>query len=795
MRVSKSFLTDYVDITDIDYKALADKMVFAGNEFESIERISSATGVLVGEVIECVNHPESTKLHICKVNIGNEVKQIVCGAPNVSQGKKVMVATIGAKLPGGIEIRKAKLAGTDSEGMICSLGELGIPSKYLTEEDKTGIHVLNDDAPVGEDAIKYLGYDDEVIDFELTSNRADLLSYLGMAYEVGAIYKKDVKYPEDNCTESNEDINTNYTLEVRTDNCSIYTAKLVKNVVIKESPNFIKSRLMANGIRPINNVVDISNYVMLEYGQPLHFFDASRLGNKIIVRMANNGEKITTLDGIERELNDTDIVIANEKEAVALAGVMGGLSTEVENDTNNILIESAIFNPYNIRYTSKKILRSEASNRYEKGVDPSHTIKALKRACYLLNKYAGGIVTSNILSHDTTDKNDKEINITVDKINRVLGMQLKSEEIIGVFDSLKFKTELNGNSIKVLVPTRRLDINIEEDLIEEVGRIYGYDNLEGCLPKLAIKPGKRSYKATMIKNIREKLESLGLNEVITYSLLGENDINKFTSEEFESIKLIDPMSEDRCMMRNSLITSLLNVWEYNNSRNIKDINIFEIGRTYYKNDEEYIEDTKVSGLIYGNYLTNKWQGSIIKSDFYVLKGIIEQLFDYLGLKNRYDFVTDNLLSDLHPTRSAAIIIEREVVGYIGQVHPSINKKPIYVFELNLDKLISKKVRSIKFKEVSKYPTISKDMAFVVNKKTSSKNILSIIKHIGGKLLIDIDVFDVYVGDNLNHDEKSIAYSLTFGDMTRTLLDDEVNNIFRKIIEEVETKTGAKLRDK
>ena len=403
MRLSKDFLSDYIDLSNIPYSEVAEKMVFAGNEYESIEKLCNAKGLVVGYIEDCVNHPESDHLHICKVNIGSETVQILCGAPNVAKGQKVIVATIGAELPGGV-IKKAKLAGMESHGMICSMAELGLESKYLKEEDHAGIHVLDADAKVGEDALHYLGFDDEIIDFELTADRADLLNIIGMAYEIGAIYNQKVTLPNIKLHETKENICDIMKLDVRTDNCPIYLGKMVKNVEIKESPKFIKNRLMASGIRPINNVVDISNYVMLEYGQPLHFFDKDKLGNTVVVRMANEGEMLNTLDGKARVLKTSDIVIANEKEPVALAGVMGGLETEIENDTKNIFIEAAIFNPLRIRYTSKAIIRSEASIRYEKGVDPSRTIPAMNRACELLEQYENAEIYSGILMHDIASK-------------------------------------------------------------------------------------------------------------------------------------------------------------------------------------------------------------------------------------------------------------------------------------------------------------------------------------------------------------------------------------------------------
>ena len=494
MRVSKSFLNDYVKVDDLDFHEVADKMVFAGNEYESVEKISTATNIVVGHVLECEMHPDSKKLHICKVDLGDEVVQILCGAPNMRQGIKVPVAKIGAKLPNGIEIKKAKLAGMESNGMCCALEELGIESKYISEEEKQGIHVLPNDAEVGTDAIKYMGYDDEVIDFELTANRGDLLSILGMAHEVGAIYNRPVTYPCNQPQVLDKNIEEEMKLDVQTENCQIYLGKIVKDVVIKESPEWMKERLMASGIRSINNVVDISNYVMLEYGQPLHFFDKDRLGNQVIVRMAHENEVLKTLDGQERTLKTSDIVIANSKEAVALAGVMGGLSTEVEMDTKNIFVESAIFDPLHIRYTAKSILRSEASSRYEKGIDPNRTKEAINRACYLLEKYADGKVYDGILTHDVTDKSDKEIHITLDKINSVLGMQLKKEDVTDVFERLGFRIEEKNDEFCVFVPTRRLDVNIKEDLIEEVGRIYGYEHVVGKLPTLETKQGSCSKK-------------------------------------------------------------------------------------------------------------------------------------------------------------------------------------------------------------------------------------------------------------------------------------------------------------
>ena len=463
MKLSTNFLKDYIDI-DVDVKQLAEDMTRVGNEYDSASNLINATKLVIGQITECEPHPDSDHLHLCKVNIGTEVLDIVCGAPNARTGLKVIVALDGAVLPEKT-IKKGMIRGQESNGMLCSIAELGLEHKFLKPEDSEGIAELGEDAEIGGDPIKYLQMDDGVIDFELTANRGDLLSILGMAYEVGAIYDKKVKDVDLKHKESGEDINKTFKTEVKTENCSKLLVKKVENVKIEESPIFIKNRLIASGIRPINNVVDISNYVMLELGQPLHFYDADKLGNKLVVRMAEDGEKLTTLDNVERTLTSEDIVIADATHGVGLAGVMGGLETEVEPNTKNIIIESAIFDSVKVRKTSKKIVRSEASNRFEKGLDPERTTMAIERACKLLEEYAGGTVVTGTVEYDKTNNKEKEIEITFKNINDVLGTVIPNEEILNVFRKLGFSYKVNGEKIKVTVPTRRLDISIKEDLI------------------------------------------------------------------------------------------------------------------------------------------------------------------------------------------------------------------------------------------------------------------------------------------------------------------------------------------
>lgn len=786
MKLSTNFLKDYIDI-DVDEKQLAEDMTRVGNEYDSASNLINATKLVIGQITECEPHPDSDHLHLCKVNIGTEVLDIVCGAPNARTGLKVIVALDGAVLPEKT-IKKGMIRGQESNGMLCSIAELGLEHKFLKPEDSEGIAELGEDAEIGGDPIKYLQMDDGVIDFELTANRGDLLSILGMAYEVGAIYDKKVKDVDLKHKESGEDINKTLKTEVKTANCSKLLVKKVENVKIEESPIFIKNRLIASGIRPINNVVDISNYVMLELGQPLHFYDADKLGNKLVVRMAEDGEKLTTLDNVERTLTSEDIVIADATHGVGLAGVMGGLETEVEPDTKNIIIESAIFDSVKVRKTSKKIVRSEASNRFEKGLDPERTTMAIERACKLLEEYAGGTVVTGTVEYDKTNNKEKEIEITFKNINDVLGTVIPNEEILNVFRKLGFSYKVNGETIKVTVPTRRLDISIKEDLIEEVSRIYGVDNIEGKLPIVPMRKG--SYDKTQ-REIRNKMIALGLKETLTYVLINDKEVNGYTLDKFEPLKLLDPITEDRNTLRYSMIPSLYKVYEYNKAREQKDISIFEIGKGFYKKGEVYGEDTKLCVLMSGKYSTGLNNNKTV--DFYVIKGIAEEVLDYLGYSGRYSFMKQEMPKEMHPGQSAMINVNGSNIGMIGKIHPSVTKDDVYVLEINLDELFTKKVGKMKYKEFSKFPSINKDIALVVDKKSVSKDIEKVIKSAGGSLLTNIEVFDVYTGVGVGIDKKSIAYSLTFSDMKKTLTDEEINGLMDKIIDAVSKKCGAELR--
>ena len=568
----------------------------------------------------------------------------------------------------------------------------------------------------------------------------------------------------------------------------MFLAKKVKDIVIKESPDFIKNRLIACGIRPINNVVDISNYVMLELGQPLHFYDSDNLGDIILVRMAKNGEELVTLDSTKRILNENDIVITNGKEVVGLAGVMGGINTEVENTTKNVLIEAAIFDSVKVRKTSNKILRSEASNRFEKGLDPNRTYMAIERACRLLEKYANAKVEKGTAIYDKTENKEKKIKIEYEYINNVLGTNISKKDIVDVFKRLKFETDEKENDVLVTVPTRRRDISIKEDLVEEVGRIYGVDKIEGKLPMVQMKMG--SVDKT-IRKIRHKMCDLGLNETLTYVLINDKDVKKFTTDKFEELKLLDPITEERNTLRYSLIPSLYKVYEYNKARENKDICLFEIGKGFWKKEGVYGENQKICVLMTGKYY-NKI-GFNKQVDFYDIKGVTEELLDFLGYGGRYSFIVPNEIpKELHPGQTASINVNNDIVGIVGKIHPEVENEDVYVMEINLDKLLNKRVGKMRFKEISKFPTIKKDLAILLDKDIASKEVELKIKKKAGSLLQEIKVFDVYEGKNIDKNKRSIAYSLTFGNEKRTLNDDEVNNIMENIISSLEN-NGIEIR--
>ncbi len=783
MKISTNWLNDYIAIENVDLKELADKITKVGVAVETISEGIDFSHLIVGEVIECELHPNSDHLHVCTVNIGTEVLQIVCGAPNVKKGIKVIVALVGAILPGNFEIKKSTIRGVDSNGMLCALSELGFEDKI-----EGGIHELPVSAVVGEQPKKYIS-NDVVYELDLNPNRNDCLSILGFAYEAAAVLNQKVKLPNNKYEEIDKDINDIFKLKVETPNCSFFSCKYISDIKIKESPEYIKERLINSGMRPINNIVDISNYIMLEYGQPLHFYDADKLNSVIGVREANDNEIIKALNSEEYTLSKDDLVITSDTKIAGIAGVMGGYDTEVDENTKNILIESAIFNPLMIRKTSIKLgLRSEASLRFEKGLNYEYTLNALDRACSLVFEYGDGKVYSGMLLYDKEDKKPKKASISLERINKYLGITLKDRDVKSAFDRLGFEYSAEYD---VIIPRRRMDVSISEDLIEEVGRIYGFEHINGTYPKLILKKGKFDPRILYRKDISAYLKKLGLDEVKTYTLTDEKNIEMFNYDNVSTIKVNNPMSIEKEYLRTSLIPSLLDVCEYNKYRSVENVNIYEISNVYESIDNEYKETMKLCISMHGSILNNPVLGINIKVDFYLLKGMIENLLHYLGFDKRYSFISNDKLSFMHPGVTANIVINNKIVGFLGKTNPNLKMKDVYVCEINLDLIRNIGIGKVKYKEPNKYPFSIKDLCFVVDKNLNGIDLVNEIKKIEPHIISSCEIFDVYdMGD-----KKSIALKMKFESFDHTLGEDEINVSFNKIIDTICKKFNAILKTK
>ncbi|HCW7575439.1 TPA: phenylalanine--tRNA ligase subunit beta [Staphylococcus aureus] len=788
MLISNEWLKEYVTIDD-SVSNLAERITRTGIEVDDlIDYTKDIKNLVVGFVKSKEKHPDADKLNVCQVDIGeDEPVQIVCGAPNVDVGQYVIVAKVGGRLPGGIKIKRAKLRGERSEGMICSLQEIGISSNYIPKSFESGIYVFSEAQVPGTDALQALYLDDQVMEFDLTPNRADALSMIGTAYEVAALYNTKMTKPE---TTSNElDLSANDELTVTIENedkVPYYSARVVHDVTIEPSPIWMQARLIKAGIRPINNVVDISNYVLLEYGQPLHMFDQDAIGSQqIVVRQANEGEKMTTLDDTERELLTSDIVITNGQTPIALAGVMGGDFSEVKEQTSNIVIKGAIFDPVSIRHTSRRLnLRSESSSRFEKGIATEFVDEAVDRACYLLQTYANGKVLKDRVSSGELGAFITPIDITADKINRTIGFDLSQNDIVTIFNQLGFDTEINDDVITVLVPSRRKDITIKEDLIEEVARIYGYDDIPSTLPVFdKVTSGQltdRQYKTRMVKEV---LEGAGLDQAITYSLVSKEDATAFSMQQRQTIDLLMPMSEAHASLRQSLLPHLIEAASYNVARKNKDVKLFEIGNVFFANGEGELPDQVeyLSGILTGDYVVNQWQGKKETVDFYLAKGVVDRVSEKLNLEFSYRRAD---IDGLHPGRTAEILLENKVVGFIGELHPILaadnDLKRTYVFELNFDALMAVSVGYINYQPIPRFPGMSRDIALEVDQNIPAADLLSTIHAHGGNILKDTLVFDVYQGEHLEKGKKSIAIRLNYLDTEETLTDERVSKVQAEI---------------
>ncbi|HDP6220054.1 phenylalanine--tRNA ligase subunit beta [Staphylococcus aureus] len=788
MLISNEWLKEYVTIDD-SVSDLAERITRTGIEVDDlIDYTKDIKNLVVGFVKSKEKHPDADKLNVCQVDIGeDEPVQIVCGAPNVDAGQYVIVAKVGGRLPGGIKIKRAKLRGERSEGMICSLQEIGISSNYIPKSFESGIYVFSESQVPGTDALQALYLDDQVMEFDLTPNRADALSMIGTAYEVAALYNTKMTKPETTSNELELSANDELTVTIENeDKVPYYSARVVHDVTIEPSPIWMQARLIKAGIRPINNVVDISNYVLLEYGQPLHMFDQDAIGSQqIVVRQANEGEKMTTLDDTERELLTSDIVITNGQTPIALAGVMGGDFSEVKEQTSNIVIEGAIFDPVSIRHTSRRLnLRSESSSRFEKGIATEFVDEAVDRACYLLQTYANGKVLKDRVSSGELGAFITPIDITADKINRTIGFDLSQNDIVTIFNQLGFDTEINDDVITVLVPSRRKDITIKEDLIEEVARIYGYDDIPSTLPVFdKVTSGQltdRQYKTRMVKEV---LEGAGLDQAITYSLVSKEDATAFSMQQRQTIDLLMPMSEAHASLRQSLLPHLIEAASYNVARKNKDVKLFEIGNVFFANGEGELPDQVeyLSGILTGDYVVNQWQGKKETVDFYLAKGVVDRVSEKLNLEFSYRRAD---IDGLHPGRTAEILLENKVVGFIGELHPTLaadnDLKRTYVFELNFDALMAVSVGYINYQPIPRFPGMSRDIALEVDQNIPAADLLSTIHAHGGNILKDTLVFDVYQGEHLEKGKKSIAIRLNYLDTEETLTDERVSKVQAEI---------------
>lgn len=797
MLISYKWLKEYVNITD-SVEKLADKITRGGLEVEEVIKLDKElSGLKVGYVKSKEKHKDAEKLNVCKVDVGEENDlQIVCGASNVEVGQYVIVATVGASLP-GIKIKKAKLRGVESEGMICSLKELGLSQSVIPKNSQEGIYVFSEEQKIGEEVVKLLNLDDSIIDISITPNRADALSIRGLVYETSALYKLPVNFKTELLKYDYE--NTSLKVTVESENCKNYFGQIVRDVEVKDSPLWLQTKLINSGIRPINNIVDITNYVLLEYGQPMHAFDRELLGENILIRQAKENEEIITLDGEIRKLFSTDLVITDGKNPVALAGVMGGKNTEVSNETKNIVLESAYFNPVSVRKTSASHgLRSDSSSRFEKGIDPNLQLLALERAVELIKELCPNAkVEKYVGQYEETV--EKEIYITSEYINKTLGLTLTTNEIVEILTSLDFKVDELENNIKVTIPTRRPDITIKQDIAEEIVRIYGYDKVPSTLPQFSKSTkGGLTYKQKLIRQLRKLYLNVGFSDTINYSLVSKVEAEQFTLNKNHIVELLMPMSENHSTLRQSLIPGLLKTVSYNQARQQKNLKLIEIGRIFFGSGDENIqpkEELYISGVLTGKEHITKWAKEEKNIDFYSTKGYLELLFNKLGIEDEISY-EKLLLENMHPGRCAKIIYNSEIIGFIGEIHPmyarTLDISETYVFEINLDKVLTnKKVKPI-YEEVSKYPKVTRDIAMLIDKNDEYKNIEKIIDNVNNKLVDNIELFDIYEGIGLPEDKKSIAITITYSDKEKTLITEEINNAHEKI-EKALVEYGATIR--
>lgn len=798
MLISLNWLKQYIDLDGIEINEMENALTMIGQEVEKIEVLGeNLENVVTAQIIEKEMHPDSDHLTICKVDNGKEILQIVCGAPNHKAGDKVVLAQVGAKLAPDFVIKKGKIRGVESNGMLCSEEELNIG------KDSSGIMILPEDTPVGVPMKEYLGINDIVFELEITPNRPDCLSHIGIARELGAYYSKEVKYPSFAInSESSEKTADNISVEIEDNNLAKrYVARIIKNVTVKESPKWLKERVESIGIRSINNIVDASNFIMMELNQPNHTFDLDKIeGGKIVVRAGHENEKLVTLDEQERELNSDDIVISDGAKAVALGGVMGGQNSEITENTKNILLEVANFNSQNVRKTSRRLtLFSESSYRFERRVDEENAINVINRLANIIQEVAGGEILEGVVDNYPVPYKKKTATLNFERLNRFVGKNIPRETVIGILTRLEIEVVDNGETLTLTAPTYRDDLENEQDYFEEVIRMYGFDNIENILPKLDIseKPVIDTTKlSTQVKLIAA---NAGLKEVINYSFVPKDAMEKikYTSVERENlIDLLRPITEDFVTLRPTLLYSLLKNAKENMNRNATNIRFFEVSRTFVKAEELAKEEVKLGIILAGENNKTLWNPKPVPYDFYDLKGIVEEIFTQLKFNNY--MIKRSEQSQYHPGRSVDVFVGRELIGSFGEIHPDVlenfdlGKTSVLVGEFNIDliqKYISKK---IKYQGIVKYPAVPRDFAFVMREDILVGDVLKTIQKVDKKIE-KVELFDIYQGAGVLPGMKSVAISVILRDKNKTLEEKEIVDISNKIVAKVEKDYGAVLR--
>ncbi|MDE3751457.1 phenylalanine--tRNA ligase subunit beta [Pediococcus pentosaceus] len=809
MKLSYKWLSKYLEL-DLEPKDLAEKIERTAVEVDSVTRLDyKLKKIVVGHTLEVTEHPDSDHLHICQVDVGEEEPiQIVCGAPNIAADQDIIVALHGSRIKDNVKIKRSKMRGVPSNGMICALQEIGYPDNVVPKDYADGIYVFPADSHVkpGDSVMEALGMDDDVIDTSVTPNRGDMFSMNGNAHEIAAILDQKANFEVLKVQDEQKSADTladQIKVEIdEQDVAPVYKLMAIENVKIAPSPFWLQTTLMKAGIRPINNVVDVTNYIMLKYGQPLHAYDLDQLkGQTISVAPAGENVKFTTLDDEKRDLRPEDLVITADGTPIAMAGVMGGMDTEVSDQTQNIVIEAAIFDPIKVRKTARyHNLHSEAAMRFERGIDYSSLDDALNEAASLVADFGQGKVMSGVVVGNDTKLNPESITITLARINKILGTSLTSEEVVAIFDRLGFSTELDATkeTFKVTVPVRRWDIHIEADLLEEVARIFGYDNLPVTLPNGDPTIGQLTTEQKLMRASRTVMEGLGLTQAMSYGLTTIAKSQQFVKGDHELVKVDWPMTKDREALRMNLISGLLDDIAYNKARSVENVALYEQGRVFYGNGQAQPEEIEhIAGAITGSMQAKSWNEKEKPVTFFDVKGIVEQYLKNVAVAGEVSYVADHDRQGMHPGRTADVLLDGDVIGFIGQIHPTTAEefkiKETYVFELNLTKIIHAEKKLQHYDVISKYPAITRDIAILVNKEVSNTEVLNVINETKQKNLIKVELFDVYEGKNLEKGMKSLAYQFTYQDTNDTLQEDAINDEFSKVIKNLEEKLNVTVR--